>query len=524
MWKRDIIVNVYTNNGGVGLDGNPLKPVTYTHPHILPADVKVSTSSLLVPMGKPLSAAREFEWINAEDGSIYRTTSGIDTKINFEREGMTQTDNWWTKNGFNNGKQDGDWGEAWIYDDGREHTVVKEMDLYVRWQGEEFNMYYEYYDSESTLLASGSTAVDNKYVSKEGYDYSKQHYNAEIEGLIIPIRHGYDFVAWHSSPSESFSSENVIAPRSAYLWNNDITAYAEWKAIDYPVVYVAKEGEIDDGQGHPVTATKSNSTIRFDIGLASPSFTMSYVPFNRNGYRHVGYEYELPVRKERKTEIEATELVGDRNFYNARTVQNPTTKEWSKEIGDPTELHVMWEANEYKLYFDLNDGQWGNTDTYKGTTYVATGSATDAFDDVNYDATKNMYWMDVVYGDKLNSGAVGDLPNPTRAGYTFDGWFMRQDSTDAAKKVTGDTEYNWEEISYDEHDWTTYVGAKDAKVYAKWSKNKYTIEFLAKPTDEQEMETPAGSIASINMEFDIATTTVIEIPKINLVKIHLYGL
>ena len=176
----------------------------------------------------------------------------------------------------------------------------------------------------------------------------------------------------------------------------------------------------------------------------------------------------------------------------------------------------MWEANEYKLYFDLNDGQWGNTDTYKGTTYVATGSATDAFDDVNYDAAKNMYWMDVVYGDKLNSGAVGELPNPTRAGYTFDGWFMRQNTTDASKKVTGDTEYSWEEISYDEHDWTTYVGAKDAKVYAKWSKNKYTIEFLAKPADEQEMETPAGSIASINMEFDIATTTVIEIPKIKL--------
>ena len=336
LWRKDITVTVVTNNGGTGRDGTPL-------PNVLYNGTTVENIKLTVPMGSQLFNATKLTYGSTE------VTTGLDVKPEFTREGMTNGIYWKTKNGFNGGLNDGDWGEDFLYNGNgdSEYNVVKDMELYVVWQGEPFNMYYEYYDT----LATVSTMTANTYIDPEtGNSYAVQHYNSPmVSGTMqAPVRHGYNFINWHSSPSESFSDSNIINQSTIYLWNYDITAYAEWKPKDYPIVYVAKPGEVDDGHGNPSLATRVNATKSFDIGLRNPSYKFDDIPFERNGYTLVSWDYSMddtdPVDADT---IAVGSTLGSRNLYNAR-VQEESGRYVEYE-GPATELKANWEPNNYRL-------------------------------------------------------------------------------------------------------------------------------------------------------------------------------
>ena len=193
-------------------------------------------------------------------------------------------------------------------------------------------------------------------------------------------------------------------------------------------------------------------------------------------------------------------LIGDTNFYNAKVEQDATTKEWRVVEGEPTELKVEWEANRYKLILDLNDGSAGNSDTYKGSNFVSTTSITGS--GLYYEG--NNLKLNVIYGTAINQNDdYSDLPEPTRPGYTFGGWYALKNTTLASKKIESSTTFDWHEVSYN-HDTDAYQGAGDTKIYARWIKNKYTIKFL-KMAEGTQMDEPQGTIADINTEFDTAT-------------------
>ena len=368
LWKKYIKVTIVTNTGGVGLDGKPLPAVKLNNQ-------EVSEVKLFVYMGNALS---ESDKIEVNGTTTVDDINKIPQPI-FEREGMTAFGNWYTKNGFKDGTGDGEWGDEWFYDDGLEHTLTKDITLYVRWRGHEYKANYEYYDSESVgVNATGSTATVNKYVSDDNKDYSVQYYNNVMADntIFTPVRYGYEFVNWHASPSESFSDANIVTKDTPYLWNGDITLYAEWKPVEYNVVYVAKPGEIDDGAGNVVTATRVNATYKFDEGLRNPNLKLPNDVFKRNGYKLSAWDYKMSMRGNSEETMTIDTLIGDTNFYNAKVEQDATTKAWRVVEGEPTELKVEWEANRYKLILDLNDGSAGNSDTYKGSNFVSTTSIT----------------------------------------------------------------------------------------------------------------------------------------------------
>ena len=112
LWRKSIKVTVVTNNGGIGLDGSTLPDVLYKEGEVLdpPYAYKVATVTFLVPMGKPLNQSDEFTFEDLYTHHVisYGRASGeLDNQLQFTRDGMTQTTNWWTKNGFNNGRGDG---------------------------------------------------------------------------------------------------------------------------------------------------------------------------------------------------------------------------------------------------------------------------------------------------------------------------------------------------------------------------------------------------------------------------------
>ena len=64
------------------------------------------------------------------------------------------------------------------------------------------------------------------------------------------------------------SDANIATKGTVYRWADDITLYAEWKPITYTISYTAKEGEVDDGQGHTAgVVTKYNADLSFDQGI-----------------------------------------------------------------------------------------------------------------------------------------------------------------------------------------------------------------------------------------------------------------
>ena len=98
-----------------------------------------------------------------------------------------------------------------------------------------------------------------------------------------------------------------------------------------------------------------------------------------------------------------------------------------KTVADHT-LHAQWTANTYTVKFDANEGT------------VAPADAE----------------MTVTYGSHY-----GELPTPTRDGYTFAGWFTAQNG---GTKVMADTEV------------TT---AENHTLYAYWTQNIYDVRFDA---------------------------------------------
>ena len=77
IWRKDIIVKVVTNNGGIGLDGNTLPDVTLS---IGGVDYRVATVSLIVEMGKPLSESSLLRF-KSLDGQDVSTSSDLEYQL-----------------------------------------------------------------------------------------------------------------------------------------------------------------------------------------------------------------------------------------------------------------------------------------------------------------------------------------------------------------------------------------------------------------------------------------------------------
>ncbi len=125
--------------------------------------------------------------------------------------------------------------------------------------------------------------------------------------------------------------------------------------------------------------------------------------FYRNGYKFIGWSTEIGGR-----------------------VKYEDCAEYVMSKSGDVDLYANWEAIPYKITFESNGGS-----AIEDKTYYITDS------DIK-------------------------LPNPTRLGYTFDGWYEKSD-------LSGERVYYIYNGTYN-----------DKKLYAKWDVNTYTIEFDTK--------------------------------------------
>jgi uncharacterized repeat protein (TIGR02543 family) len=163
----------------------------------------------------------------------------------------------------------------------------------------------------------------------------------------------------------------------------DITITAQWEAVDYSITY-----ELDGGTNHVDNPASYTTEDTITLGAATKA-----------GYTFAGW-------------------------WNDETGGSQETKIEQGTTGGIT-LYARWSANGYTVTFDAQGGE-----------------VEPASQQVTYDAT------------------YGTLPEVTKAGHTFQGWFT---------EATGGTEVTAE---------TTVKTAEDHTLYAQWEISEYTITFV----------------------------------------------
>ncbi len=284
---------------------------------------------------------------------------------------------------------------------------------------------------------------------------------AAIGDLSTPTRKGYEFLGWYVG--QDTSSVEVTA---STVVTGNMTVYAVWRVVEYTVTFDLNGA---DGTAPEQRSVAYGSTLG---SLPTPS---------RDGYTFLGW-YTSPNSWEGWQVTEYDTVTGNATYY------------------------ARWEAIMYTVTFDANEGTGGNAYTYyygdilgtlptpsrTGYTFLgwftakSGGSQTSTSTTVTADATYYAQWRinsyTVTFDAQGGAGggtiarnhgaALGELPVPTRDGFSFDGWFTAADGgtkLSSATVITGPVTFyaHWTEQSlyhtpvwYDddgeEIDWTKY--------------------------------------------------------------------
>ncbi len=196
-------------------------------------------------------------------------------------------------------------------------------------------------------------------------------------------------------PTASFHNDDALGSTNYYYFKDeDITLKALWIVNSYTLTANANSGSIPSTTGWTGTGTTATKSVVYNTAYGTlPSPT-------RTGYGFAGWY----TAASGGTQVSATTKMGAAN----------------------TTIYAHWTLNSYALTANCNGGTAPST---LPTGWTANG--TSPHRSVNYNAT------------------YGTLPEPTRQGYIFAGWWT---AVSAGSEVNSDTK----------------MGAADATIYAHW--------------------------------------------------------
>ncbi len=300
-------------------------------------------------------------------------------------------------------------------------------------------------------------------------------YNAQYGTLPTVSRTGYTFKGWYTSATAGTKVETTTK-----MGASATTIYAQWTANKYNIVYTLNNGT--NASGNPTSfsysasaqtktvnnptrtgytfagwtvdgGTISGTTLTIAAGRTSDvtltanwtinKFTVtiatnnsSYGSVDKTSIADVPYGSAITVNGNKIT-INGTTVTA-----TAKTITGYTTKfkDWTNATGTITAARTITAnftstINSYTLTANANNGTIASTTGWTGTGATATKS-------VQYNAQ------------------YGTLPNVSRTGYTFKGWYT---SATAGTKV----------------ETTTKMGAANTTIWAQWTQN---VSYFANAT------------------------------------------
>ena len=310
-----------------------------------------------------------------------------------------------------------------------------------------------------TFNANGGTvATESKYVT----------FDAAYGSLPTPTRTGYDFAGWQDE------NDNEVTASTVFSTAADVTLTAQWTAKTFNVTFDAGEGVSD-----PAAQTVTYGTAYGQLPTVS-----------RDGYTFAGW-YDGEEQVTAATVFDGTADV----TLTARWTANTYTVTFNPNGGtvDPASMTVTFGEAFGTLPTPTRDGYafagWflGEDSVSSTTTYTTVG-----------DAELVAHWTANAYSVKLdaNGGAVnpevvtvtydaayGALPEPTRTGYTFQGWF------DGQTEVTSET---------------IFKGGDGVTLTAQWTANTYEVTFQMPDGTTQKRDVTfgekIGELPSVSLE------------------------
>ena len=325
-----------------------------------------------------------------------------------------------------------------------------------------------------------------------------QDYGTEITAPDNPTRKGYTFKGWDKEIPETMPADNI-------------TVKAQWEINQYTITFDTNGGnEID--------------SITQDYGTA---ITAPADP-TRKGYTFKGWDKEIPetmpaenITVKAQWEINQYTIAFDTNggseiapitqdYGTAITApDNPTRKGytfkgWDKEIpetmpADNITVKAQWEINQYTITFDTNGGSeiapitqdYGteitapDNPTRKGYTFKGwdkeipeTMPADNITVKAQWEINQYTITFDTNGGSEIapitqDYGTKITTPdNPTRKGYTFNGWDKEIPETMPAENITitarwRDTEKPTGEIIIGTNKWNEFLNELTFGIFFK---------------------------------------------------------
>ena len=212
-----------------------------------------------------------------------------------------------------------------------------------------------------------------------------------------PTKTGYTFAGW------SYGEDIYKAGDTFQMETESIIFTAQWEANTYRVTFNADGGEVTPGYRDKLFASK--------YGTASDGETPQPMPEPaRTGYTFKGW------------------------WTGQGGTGTQITDESIVITADSHTIFAAWDANVYTVTFDADGGE-----------------VSPASQDKLFEGT---------YGTASDGETSQPLPEPTRRGYTFEGWWTGEDGS--GTKIT---------------DSATVSTARNHTLYANWTETIYTITY-----------------------------------------------
>ncbi|MFJ5767750.1 InlB B-repeat-containing protein, partial [Lysinibacillus sp. NPDC093210] len=323
--------------------------------------------------------------------------------------------------------------EGWYTDDERtnqydftNNVITANTTLYAKWKPVGYTVNFE---------VNGGSLVPNQTVA-HGEKVSKP--------TPAPTKAGYTFGGWYTD----------VTLTETYDFNNEITAnttlYAKWKPVTYTVNFEVNGGSLVPSQSvahgekvsKPTSApTKAGYTFEGwytdDEGTEQYDFTNHVITANTTLYA----KWE-PLKYTVSFEVSGGSAVPSQTVAHGEKVTVPPA---------PTKAGYTFEG----WYTDDE-----RTNQYDFTNNVITANTTlyAKWEPVGYTVNFEVGGGSVVPSQSVAHGKKATVPPaPTKAGYTFEGWYTDDERTN-------------------QYDFTNVITA-NTTIYAKWKPLKYTVSF-----------------------------------------------
>ena len=337
---------------------------------------------------------------------------------------------------------------------GAKYTPSKDITLFAQWTPIKYSVKYNGNGSTSGTMSNQSftydveqalTANAFKRVFTVTYNYGNGASNSSEKATAV-------FGGWAKTASGAKEYNNQQKVKNLSAKSGDVVnLYAKWNDAALTLPSPTKTG-------YRMTGWFTSSTGGTKVGDGGGKYTPS-------GNITLYARWEPITYSVRFNGNGATDGKMDDQTYTYDKSQNLT-------------------ANAYKRAFTVTFS-YGNgaANTTAKATSVFGGWAKTATGAKAYDDRQSVKNLTAIHGDIINvyarwTDASVTLPNPTRTGYTFSGWYT--DPTGGTKIGEGGG---------------TYTPTKDLTVYGRWSPISYTVEFNGNGST-------GGSTGSMTVKYD----------------------